>query len=57
MVTSEVTTFVIPREEPTLQKILSMPMLVVSRDCKVAETMSIRLAGATGEVNSSLQGL
>ena len=50
MVTSEVTTFVNPREEPTPRKILPMPMLVASRDYKVVETTSIRSAGATGEV-------
>ena len=49
MVTSEVTTSVNPREEPTPRRIQPMPMLVVFRDCKVVEITYIRSAGATGE--------
>lgn len=50
-VTSEAMTSVIPQGELTRQKILFIHTLVVFRGYKVVGTMSIRLAGATGEVN------
>jgi hypothetical protein len=53
MVTSEAMTSVIPQGGQTRQKILFTHTLVVFKGSKVVETMSIRLAGATGEINFS----